>query len=216
MEQYWSFINSSLGDKNARRLNGPICGIGSGGSIVGGILVGTLATRIGAAQLLLLGAAITLPTALLGYLAYRYAGQPAPRPEEPRSDTLGAKLLFAQPILAILLGVILLTQAISGLTDLAFQGALLDRIPEPDAQTAFSGWFFMWLNIAAATMQFIVTPVLLWLFPVRWIHRCIPLIHVAACLWLWHEPTLFAAGAAYMIFKVVDYSIFRADRKSVV
>ena len=54
MEQYWSFLNSTLGEANARRLNGPICGIGSGGSIIGGILVGTLATKVGTPALLLL------------------------------------------------------------------------------------------------------------------------------------------------------------------
>ncbi len=213
MEQYWSFLNSTLGEANARRLNGPICGIGSGGSIVGGILVGTLATKVGSPALLLLGAAITLPTALLTWLAYQYGGQPQPRPDEPHSDTLGSRLLFRQPILAILLGVILLTQAISGLTDLSFQGILQDAIPDQDKQTAFSGWFYMWLNIAAAFMQFGATPLLLWLVPTRRIHIAIPLIHVCTCAYLWGSPTLLSAGIAYMVFKVLDYSIFRAAKE---
>lgn len=213
MEQYWSFLNSTLGDASARRLNGPICGIGSAGSIVGALLVGTLSHSLGTAALLLLGAVITLPTALFGYLAYRHAGQPKPAPQEPPSDSLGARLFTRQPVLAILLIVILLTQAISGLTDLSFQGILQDTIPDPDSQTAFSGRFFMWLNIFAAAMQFAITPLLLWLLPVRWIHRVIPLVHVCTCLYLWRSPTLFSAGLAYMVFKVVDYSIFRAAKE---
>lgn len=213
MEQYWSFLNSTLGDANARKLNGPICGIGSAGSIVGGILVGTYAKSLGTPALLLLGAAITLPTAALTYLAYRYAGQPQPKPDEPHSDTLGTRLLFREPILAVLLLVILLTQAISGLTDLSFQYILQDAIPNADEQTAFSGWFFMWLNIAAAVMQFVLTPLLLWLVPKRAIHIAIPLVHVLTCAYLFNSPTLFAAGAAYMTFKVLDYSIFRAAKE---
>ena len=213
MEQYWSFLNSTLGDANARRLNGPVCGIGSAGSIVGTMLVGSLAQPLGTAALVLLGAVITLPTALFGYLAYRHAGEPQPAPQEPRSDSLGARLFTREPVLVILLIVILLTQAISGLTDLSFQGMLQDRMPNADAQTAFSGWFFMWLSIFAAAMQFAVTPLLLWLVPLRWVHRVIPLVHVGTCLYLWRSPTLFSAGMAYMVFKVIDYSTFRAAKE---
>lgn len=213
MEQYWSFLNSTLGDANARKLNGPICGIGSGGSVAGAFLVAHYAKPLGTATLLLFGAAITLPTVVLTYLAYRFGGQPRPRADEPHSDTLGSRLLVRQPILAILLLVILLTQAVSGLTDLSFQGILQDVIPNQDQQTEYQGWFFMWLNIAAAVMQFGITPLLLWLVPTRRIHIAIPLIHIITCACLWHSPTLFSAGAAYMVFKVLDYSIFRAAKE---
>lgn len=215
MEQYWSFLNSTLGDARARRLNGPICGVGSAGSIVGALLVSALALPIGTAPLLLLGAAVTLPTALLGYLAYRAGGEPAARssPDEPYSDALGARLLLHKPVLALLLAIILLTQAISGLTDLSFQGVLQDAIPSADAQTAFSGTFFMWLNIGAAGMQFVLTPLLLRVLPLRAIHTAIPLVHVATCVYLWRHATLLAAGTAYMAFKVLDYSLFRAAKE---
>jgi len=213
MEQYWSFLNSTLGEARARKLNGPICGVGSGGSILGAVLVSALAVRIGTASLLLWGAAITLPTAILGYLAYRAGGEPQPRKEEPHSGTMGGSLLLRQPVLALLLAIILLTQAISGLTDLSFQGILQDAIPDADTQTAFSGTFFMWLNIGAALLQFVLTPLLLRVLPLRTIHVIIPLVHVATCLYLWRHATLPAAGTAYMAFKVLDYSLFRAAKE---
>ena len=114
MEQYWSFLNSSLGEANARRLNGPICGIGSAGSIVGAMLVESLAKPMGPEPLLLIAAAITLPTVVFVYLAYRVGGQPKPAPSEPRTDSLGAAALLRQPVLGILLAVVLLTQAGGG------------------------------------------------------------------------------------------------------
>ena len=80
-------------------------------------------------------------------------------------------------------------------------------------QTAYSGWFFKWLNIWAFVMQFIVTPALLVAVPLAWVHRLIPLVHVASCLYLWRSPTLAAAGTAYMLFKVLDYSIFRGAKE---
>lgn len=213
MEQYWSFINSTLGSTNARRLNGPICGIGSAGSILGTILVGTLAKPMGTAALLLLGAGITLVTIVLAQMAYRHAGEPQPRREEAHSDSLGATLFTRDRVLPILLVIILLTQAISGLTDLSFQGILQDQMPNADEQTTFSGWFYMWLNILAAVMQFGITPLLLWLVPLALIHRAIPLVHIATCLYLWQSPSLFSAGLAYMAFKVIDYSVFRAAKE---
>jgi AAA family ATP:ADP antiporter len=222
MEQYWSFLNSILGDARARKLNGPICGVGSAGSIAGAMLVSTLALSLGTASLLLLGAILTLPTVLLASLAYRAGGEPSPDPSgtsahahdyQPTSGVLGGQLLLRQRVLALLLIIILLTQAISGLTDLSFQGILQDAIPNADAQTAFSGRFFMWLNIAAAILQFILTPILLRFFPLRGIHLAIPLVHVFTCLYLWRSPTLFAAGAAYMVFKSLDYSLFRAAKE---
>lgn len=142
-----------------------------------------------------------------------FGGEPAPRKEERPGGTLGGRLLFRQPVLALLLAIILLTQAISGLTDLSFQGVLQDAIPNADAQTAFSGSFFMWLNVGAAGMQFVLTPLLLRVLPLRAIHIAIPLVHVATCVYLWRHATLLAAGTAYMAFKVLDYSLFRAAKE---
>ena len=136
--------------RNARRLNGPICGIGSAGSIVGTILVGTLATTDGNGRPAALGCGDHAAARwCCAYLAYRHGGEPQPKAGGAAQRHAGGATCCARSrVLAILLVIILLTQAISGLTDLSFQGILQDQMPEADAQTAFSGWFYMWLNIA--------------------------------------------------------------------
>lgn len=214
VEQYWSFINSTFATRTAKGLNGPICGIASVGAICGGFLVSQLSTRWGSSHLLLAAAAVTLPAAFIMDMAYRHCGEPKDQPAASQSsDTLGLRLLTSNRMLAILLAVILLTQAVSSFLDLNFQGVLQDAIPNVDQQTAFSGRFFMWLNVASFGMQFIVTPILLWLLPLAMIHVTIPLVHVATCAWLLRSPSLFTAGLAFTVFKAVDYSTFRAAKE---
>jgi AAA family ATP:ADP antiporter len=215
IEQYWSFLNSTLGERAARVLNGPICGVGSLGAIAGGLLTGHFSTQLGAAAMLLFGAAACVPAALCSDLAYARCGEPAPVAKEPlrRSDHLGVTLFGAHPRLALLLVVILATQVLSGVLDLGFQGLLQDAIPDADKQTAFSGYYYAGLNGAAAVCQFLIAPLLLRFASLRLVHAAIPLVHVAACAWLLVEPSLASAGTAYLLFKVLDYSVFRAAKE---
>jgi AAA family ATP:ADP antiporter len=213
VEQYWSFINSTLSTGTARRLNGPICGIASIGAIAGGYLVATLSVQWGSARLLLGAAGITLPAGLFMDLAYRRCGEPPDQQTSRHRDTLGLRLFGADRMLAVLLGVILLTQAVSALLDLNFQGILQDAIPDVDQQTAYSGRFFARLNVASFIMQFAATPLLLRWLPIAAIHVAIPLVHVAACIYLLRVESLFAAGLAFTLFKAIDYSTFRAAKE---
>lgn len=213
IEQYWSFLNSTLGTKNAKQLNGPICGLGSMGAIVGALLVGRLATHVGTNGLLLLAAAVTLPAALLMEMAYRSCGEPRPTPHEKRSDVIGLRLLLRNRMLVILLGMIVLTQAVNTFLDLNFQGVLQDAIPNADVQTAYSGDFFAVLNVVAFAMQFVAAPIVLRLAPVAVVHVMIPMVHVGSCLYLLVSPSLRSAGLAFLLFKALDYSIFRAAKE---
>jgi ATP:ADP antiporter, AAA family len=213
VEQYWSFINSTLATGTAKKLNGPICGIASLGAIAGGALVAAISTAVGSAALLVLAAGITLPAAVLMDLAHRRCGEPHERTASHRSDTLGLRLFGSNTMLAILLAVILLTQAVAALLDLNFQGILQDTMPDIDQQTAFSGRFFAWLNVVSFVMQFAVTPLLLKWVPLGLIHLAIPLVHVAGCIYLLRAPSLFAAGLAFTLFKAIDYSTFRAAKE---
>ena len=213
IEQYWSFLDSSLGQEQARKLNGPICGIASLGAIGGGILVGQLAQAIGTAMMPLFAAGLLLPAALVADVGYKIGGEPTPIDRSKPKSQLGLNQFSASPLLIVLLAIIVCTQIVSAGLDLRFQDLLQVAYPDPDRQTAFSGSFFAGLNAAAAVMQFAVTPLLLRLLPVNWIHIAIPAVHVTACCSLIAAPSLGTAGAAYLIFKCIDYSIFRASKE---
>ncbi len=215
IEQYWSFINSRLSCHSGKILNGPICGVASIGSICGGMLVLKLAEPLGTVSMLLFAAALIFPAALLSDLGFRKCGEPKPSAEEKtqKHGHLGLSLFREQPLLMFLLFVVIITQVVATLLSLQFQGALQEHFPDPDKQTAYSGGFFALLNALAFFLQFIGTPLLLRFVSVKVVHAIIPIIHIAMCAFLLGSPTLAVAGAAYLIFKSFDYSVFRAAKE---
>ena len=216
IEQYWSFVNSSLNPRQASRFNGPFCGIASLGSIAGGSLVKHLAGPMGSEGLLLLAAASLVPAALCALAAYRLAGEPEPTEVEEggRRGHTGIRVLLQSRYLTFILLLILTTQVVSTVLDLRFNGLVAESILGKDARTAFYGEFYgQWLGISAALLQFIGAPILLRFLPLRFIHLGIPLIHFMACGVLTIAPSLRSGGAAFLLFKALDYSIFRAAKE---
>lgn len=214
IEQYWSFINSTLKPDEAKRVNGPICGIASVGAILGGLTVGHLAPILGTEPLVLMTAISLVAAAFLGLYAYRLGG--TPRGEEVGGARHGALALdlFARHRVLVHVGLlILLTQTVSTVLDLCFNGFLADAIPAQDARTAYLGNFYAMLNGGAFFMQFLVTPLVLQHVRLRYVHMGIPLVHAAAAIFVILEPRLFTAAAAYVIFKTFDYSLFRAAKE---
>ena len=215
IEQYWSFLNSRLGVAVAKRLNGPIAGLASLGAIAGGSLVYHYSARFGAASMLLLGAGCTIPAALCSEAAYALCGEPRRAPTEapaPR-DHLGVSLFRANRTLVFLLLIVVATQVLSTVLELSFQGLLQKEIPSVDAQNAYSGRFFAQLNAAAALSQFVLAPLLLRFVPMLAVHLAIPLANMAACVYLSAQPSLASAQWAYLTFKTLDYSVFRAAKE---
>lgn len=217
IEQYWSFINSSLTAEDAKKMNGPIVGIASLGAILGGFLVSRLSVPLGTYHMLLFGAISTLPAAFFSNWAYKYAGEPVP--EKHASEDIAQKghlalgLFKSSRLLLALFFLIMITQVVSAVLSLEFQTRLQIEISTLDEQTAYSGGFFSVLNAVAAGLQFIVAPILLKLISAMWIQLLIPFFHLATISYLLIHPSLFTAGIAYMMFKAFDYSIFRASKE---
>lgn len=215
IEQYWSFINSTFVASDARKLNGPICGIASIGAIAGGYLVGRTAKPLGSETLLLFAAASLLPAAILAALAFRLGGEPAPTKTERQAHRGELALgLFLQNRTLLLLAILITcTQVVSTVLDLRFNGILQEAYPVKDERTAWSGNFYGHLNLVAFVFQFAVTPLLLRFCPLRLVHLAIPLVHLSACSTLLAHPTLFTSGLAFLSFKTLDYSVFRAGKE---
>ena len=215
IEQYWSFVNSTLSSEQARRLNGPFCGLASLGSITGGFLVGRLAESLGSQTLLLFTAGSLLPAAVCSYTAYALAGEPQPSDAEKRGKLghTGLKVFLRSRYLVFIALLILTTQVVSTVLDLRFKGFIEIAKPVADERTAFIGNFYGTLGIAAAVLQFIVAPLLMRFAPLRMVHLSIPAVHLVTCAILTVAPSLWSAAAAFLIFKALDYSIFRAGKE---
>ena len=211
IEQYWSFINSTLRDEQARKFNGPICGIASVGAICGGVIVGQTAKMLGSEQLLIFAGVSLLPAAALAWWAYGLGGVPLEEKEKRGKLALG--LFKENPRLRYLAGLIFATQMVSAVLDLRFGGLVEVALPVKDERTAYFGNFYALLNTAAFVFQFGVAPMLLRVVSLRSVHLGIPVVHLVTCAVLLLYPTLLTGAIAYLVFKTVDYSVFRAAKE---
>ncbi len=216
IEQYWSFINSTLTSGEAKKFNGPICGIASLGAVAAGALGAHFTKDLGTANMVYIAALATLPAALFSDLAYRKFGEPVDSPGlgKKKGGHLGLGEFNKFPVLMLLLAIIIATQVVAGALTLAWQGVLNDTFPIADEQTAYSYGFYAWLNALAAALQFVVAPVVMNFVTPGVVNIVIPILHVAALSVFLREPSMQSVSLAYMLFKVVDYSVFRASKEA--
>ena len=224
IEQYWSYMNSRFTPEAAKRLNGPITGVAGLGSVAGGWAVAQLAVPLGTDLLIPLAALALLPSAWLANRTYARFGEPQPEQAsvEPAAasvpvstaDPLGWQTITQSKQLAALLAVVLATQIIAAVLDFKFQGLLSEAFAgRPDEETAFQGQFWFYLNSAAVTFQFVLTPLLLSFLALRVVHLLMPLVHSVVILWAIIDPSVVSVGAAFFLFKMFDYSLFRASKE---
>ncbi|MEK9870763.1 MAG: Npt1/Npt2 family nucleotide transporter [Gammaproteobacteria bacterium] len=214
IEQYWSYINSSVTPTTAKRVNGPVTGIAGIGGAIGGWMVGLSAESLGTETMVLCAAIALLPAALVANFTYLFHGEPDMPPADKSQGHLALNLFRENKMLLSLLAVVLASQVIAAVLDFKFQGILSEEYAgEPDKETAFQGWFWGTLNTSVLLLQFVFAPLLLAFVSLRLVHLMMPLIHLAAITVAIIEPTLLTVGVAFFLFKAFDYSIFRAAKE---
>jgi AAA family ATP:ADP antiporter len=215
-EQYWSFINSVLRDEEGKVFNGPVAGLGALGSLTGGWLLGRYAVGFGTDIFVLLAAVMILPALWLAWLAYGSAGEPKPAAEEAggKKGHLHLGILTENRTVLFIAFIIFSAQVVATALDFRFTQLVQDYMPLKDLRTAYLGNFWMRVNIFSFAMQFLATPLLLRYIPRRGILTAIPAVHIVTCLLLLLYPSLGLAATAFLLFKGMDYSIFRASKET--
>jgi len=216
VEQFWSFINSTLDQSSAKVFNGPILGGASVGPIAAGLVLHRFAAGLGSRQFVLLAGLALLPAAGLAYASFRLAGEPQPSAEERggRFGPLHLRLITEHRVLLFIAAVVALSQFFAAAATLRLYELLEAHMPhDPDARSAYLGAFWAMVNGLAFLMQFVATPLVLRRLPLAVILVGIPLVHtLTAGLMLW-SPALTMAAAALLIFKGLDYSVFKASKE---
>lgn len=215
IEQYWSFLNSTFKERDAKKLNGFVTGIASFGAIAGGMLVNQLAPSLGTQTMLIFASISVLPAALFSDFAYKKCGEPKPalQEKEGRQGHLGFHILRTSPMLILLFTLIVTTQVVSAVLGLSFQTILHESTLTADQQTAYNGKIYAVINAVAAGLQFFVSPLMLSFLPLGFVQTTIPLIHMTAAFFLITSPSLQTASLAYLLFKSIDYSLFRISKE---
>ena len=222
IEQYWSYINSSVVPATAKKVNGPVTGIAGLGGALGGYLVSVTAEPLGAESMVLLAAVALLPAALVSNFTYRHYGEPEQPEEVPtRTSLQGAikgplklKLFLENPLLLSLIAIVVTSQVLAAVLDFEFQTRLSAMYQgEPNKETAIQGRFWGTLNTFVLVLQFVVAPLLLSYVSLRQTHLLMPLVHLIAIGVALAEPNVYTVGVAFFLFKALDYSIFRAAKE---
>ncbi len=216
IEQYWSYINSSLKRDTARRVNGPITGIAGIGGAAGGWGLALLAEPMGTEAMVLIASLALIPAILLGNLTYALHGEPevTPEPKQESRGPMGLRQFLSNGVLRYLLAIVFTSQIVSAVLDLKFQSLLsIEYAGETDKEAAFQGWFFGTLSSSVLVLQFILVPALMSVLSLRLVHILMPLIHVTAITVAIIEPTVLTVGVAFFLFKAFDYSMFRAAKE---
>jgi len=215
VEQFWSFINSTLDQTRAKAFNGPILGGASIGPLLGGLALNRFAAVLGSERFVLLSGLALLPTAVLAYAAYRLAGEPKPSAAERGGPggPLRLRLITEHRVLLYLAGVIALSQFFAAAANLRLYELLEASLAGQDARSAYLGTFWAVVNGLAFLMQFVATPLVLRRLPLSVILIGIPLVHVLTAGLMLSHPSLNVAAAALLLFKGLDYSVFRASKE---
>ncbi|PIS47320.1 MAG: hypothetical protein COT17_04045 [Elusimicrobia bacterium CG08_land_8_20_14_0_20_51_18] len=214
-EQYWSYINSVLKDDEGRLFNGPVAGLGALGSLIGGWFVSRYVSYFKTDLYILFSGLCLLPALWLFRAAYRDTGEPEPGEDEAagKKGHLHLSILKENRTVLLIALMIFTTQVVATLFDINFTGYVKDSMGDKDLRTAFLGDFWMKVNIVSFSMQFLLTPLILKHFRIKAIQVAIPLIHIATSLYIIAAPGLFSASLAFLLFKSMDYSIFRASKE---
>lgn len=220
IEQFWSLVNSILKESEAKRFNGIILTISTLGGITGGLLVHRFAQDLGTAQLVLIGGLFCIPCWYIAQLGYKMSGytgadrkKRSSQNSDQTADPLGITLFSENPILFSIAGIILLSQFYAYFVGLNFQTVIQTYSPDLDKQTAFAGLFFAITNATSVCAQFALTPFLLSRFSIASIHLTIPFINFLCLIAMIFFPSVWTAGAAFLIYKTMEYSIFRAAKE---
>lgn len=215
MEQYWSFIDSILTHSEAKTFNGPIIGIGSLSSVFAGYLLSGSVKFVATEQFILISSATLVFAGILSWLAYKLTGEPRPSGGERQGykGHLHLSLLVENRTVRIIAVFVTLAQVLSTMLSLRMYQLLEISFPNQDAMTAYMGRLFSAMNMFSFMMQFFATPLLLRFIPLRHVFVGIPAVHITTSLLLLFNPVLPFAMGAFIIFKGLDYSVFRASKE---
>lgn len=222
VEQLWSFINNTIDKAGARKVNGVVLGTATLGGLVADLCISGFAEKIGSLNLIIFSSFCFLPAMFFAVKAYKTTPKPA---KEYKSkalkkkggkgliSSLGLDLFKKEPVLFVILFVIIASQTYSTAVTLNFQSALYEYIPQVDAQTAFSARLFLCLHLLSLFFQFVLVPIVLTFLSLHHIHFLVPLLNLLAIGLAFFKPGLETAAFAFILFKSVDYSLFRAAKE---
>lgn len=214
IETFWSLANVLSDGAQARRSYGWYCALGSLGGVVGNLVGGSLAGRLGSHVVVLLVIPVLAVAGGCALLLGRRPEVRQARPQRPQRARTGdaLRVVGTSRYLLPLLGVVALVQVVLAVVDLQCTAALERAYPALDARTAVLGRIYAAIDASSIALQVLTGP-LLRLLGVGGVLLGVPSL-LGGCLGL----VLAAPGVATLVLakvvgKAMDYSLFRAAKE---
>jgi AAA family ATP:ADP antiporter len=214
---FWSFANDISSPGEARRDYGFIGAGGIVGGALGSGVTGWSVEHLGAANLLLICAALLIAAAAMAWLVARHSKpQPemATRREAPLRDALnGARLTLQSRYLTAIAVLVISYEIVSNIIDYQFNTFVAHRYPDQQVMAAFLGRFNTASIAASAVVQVVLTT---WILR-RWGPRvglfllpCALALGSGAFLLV---PVFATVAAAFFADATLSYSLNQASKE---
>ncbi len=212
----YAYLTSSTTIRNAKLLYGPVGAIGSVGGVLGGIFTSTLTKTFNTEQILILGTAPILISALLFFKTdknkviselMKQEGSESSKPINSVKPVIGYVLLIGL--------VVTLSQFIINLANFKFNFLLQDIVPTKIGKTQYLGKLYSMINGLSLIIQIFIIPLFLKLLPLSIVHVIIPISYLGAVsigLGYGASELMFVAGA-FVFLKGTDYSLFSTAKE---
>lgn len=214
-QHLWSVIHSSIDLKKAKYLYGIIYAFGGLGSVLGSLVPGFLATKIGSENLLLSTAfyylifTIFYKCALIMRDKMKKEGLPIQDINLDKKNSKGGfRLIFHSRYLKYILLIVVFMQLSASLVDFQFNIFLEKIIPGKDLRTEYYGKLFSFIHSINVFFQICGSFVIVHFLGLRRSHILIPMIFGLNILGFIIFPFFRLISICFSTIKSFDYSIF--------
>jgi AAA family ATP:ADP antiporter len=216
-KQLWSLIHSTINTNKAKFLYGLMFGIGSLGSVFGGLISAIFATKIGSNNLFYLSFIFYL----LIFFCYMKAYKNSPVLNNDYHNNInlkpsfkdGFKLIKNSNFLLFILLIVIFMQISTAFLDYQFNFFLEKNIVDIDLRTEFTGKLTSAINGISFLFQFLGGFLLIHFFGLKKSHLLVPLLLIINAIMIFFYPSFIMATIAFVSIKTFDYSFFGIIRE---
>ncbi len=209
LEQVWAYFNTINNTESAKKLSGIMMAIVSVATILSGTILKNYVKQIGTENAIWISTIALIPGAMIMFKLLKSVNIEKKKKELP----LGLAQLKKMPTLYSLFFIIILSQIFTGVTEYKLDTLVEATIIDTDERSVFYADLFRNINAGALIFQLFILPLIFSKIFLGHIHIAIPLIHFAFSIFIYFKPELTFVSISFLIFKAIDYSIFRGAKE---
>lgn len=210
VELVWTLANSAFKQSTAAWAYGFFCVAGTLGDMSGAFLAQEFAHSVGTAELLWLAVPALVSVAVVGRIAARACGWPAPQGRTGLGGVV--RVVRSSRSIQLLLALVAIIQVATTLIDYSYRATALEVYPLLDDRTEVFGQVDMMISAASMLLQFL-SGAFVALLGIRMLVVVLPLVVGCAALYYAVHPTFLSVAILKVMNKSLDYSLFRTSKE---